>query len=125
MNSRKLTRQRVCVLMLLSLIATGCQVLPKMPTKSQSILVAEIQQAGGHFDENARARPMEVQTVFLPMNALSRIRPSSLAVFPKLKALMIIETQDNQEHALTGSLVNGADDLLALEYVYRDAGWIK
>ena len=116
---------RMCCAILLVFAAEGRQVISELPTKSQSRLVTDIQQSGGHFDAEAGADPLRIQTVYLPKNSLNQIRPTSLAVFPNLKALMIIETRGNKEHALTGCLVDDINDLLALEYAYRDANWIK
>lgn len=53
------------------------------------------------------------------------MRPTALAVFPNLRALMIIDKTDGEEKALTGCTVDGADDLLALEYAYKEAKWIE
>lgn len=86
--------------------------VPQSPTKSQSRLVADIQNVGGHFDQQAGTDPLKVKTVFLPKDALNRIRPTSLVVFPQLRARMIIDTRDQQEHQLTGCLVDDAEDLL-------------
>jgi hypothetical protein len=113
-------------------MAVGCHVfsaLPRTATKKASTtlsrLFSDIQNSGGHFDSEAGVDPLKVQTVFLPEIAIKQIRLTSLAAFPKLKAVMIIETRDNQEHQLTGFLVDGPADLLAAEYGYQDAGFFK
>ena len=108
-------------------MALGCQLMATRTTttKTQSRLVDEILKTGGHFNIESGNDPLKIQTVYLPKHSLNEIRPSSLAVFPKLKAVMIIEKQGDYQKELTGFLVDRPDDLLANEYEYQKAGWIK
>jgi hypothetical protein len=95
------------------------------PTVAQSRLVDDILKSGGHFNKEAGADPLKIQTVYLPKQSLNDIRPTLLAVLPKMKAVMIIEKEGENQKELTGFLVERPDDLLANEYEYRKAGWIK
>ena len=77
---------------------------------------------GGRFGRSAE----QVKMLYIPRATLSAFPPSSLTGYPNLKGLMIIEPADGDrpERALTGCLVDGAEDLAALEDAYRREGWI-
>lgn len=62
-------------------------------TKAQSRLVDEILKSGGYFNKEAGNDPLKIQTVYLPKHSLNEIRPTSLAMLPKIKAVMIIQKQ--------------------------------
>lgn len=109
---------------LLCAVICGCVMLPREHGEPQSRLVTAILEAGGHFDDKAKGRHRKVDTVYLPKKELNRIRPTMLADFPNLRALMIIEMRNGEEVQLTGCLVDDLDDLLGLENAYRNAGWI-
>ncbi len=79
-----------------------------------------IRDTGGRFNDDAGGDPRRIKTVYLPRTALNEVRPTTLAVFPNLRALMIIENTDGTEKKLTGSMIDDAEDLLALEYAYKN-----
>lgn len=94
-------------------------------------LLKQIKSAGGRVA--IHARPIfprvqnQVRMVYIPRAALDSIRPTSLAVFPNLKGIMVIEPAkgDRPEVALTGCLIDRTSDLAKLENAYVDHGWMS
>jgi hypothetical protein len=112
-------------------LAWGCQLLSKnlpatpRPTEAQSRLMDEILKSGGRFNVDADGDPSKINTVYIQKDSLDRIKFTSLAALPELKAVMIIETLGGHEKQHTGFRVESPDDLLRQEYSFRDANWVK
>lgn len=92
-------------------------------------LLQRISQTGGRVTYHKLRlgkKADRVRLVYIPRSALNAIRPTSLVVFQNLQGIMVINPAkgDQPERALTGCLVDGAEDLSKLEAAYRQAGWI-
>ena len=109
-------------------LLAGCYLLQRGQSAgslTQRTLIAAIEESGGRFNAGANRNPNRISAVYLPKEALNEIRPTMLAEFPNLRALMIIETNGDVETPLTGCMVDGAEDLSALEHAYREHRWIQ
>jgi hypothetical protein len=110
--------------------ATGCALAQKKMQDNPQGLLERLAETGGravfHSDVRFGPKADRVKMVYIPRSALDEILPTSLDVFPNLEGLMIINPGegDRPEEALTGCLVDGAEDLAKLESAYQHVGWI-
>lgn len=112
----------------LVVLVAGCHLLQRgqaVGSVNQRTLIAAIEESGGRFNAGADGNPNRISAVYLPKEALNESRPTMLAEFPNLRALMIIETTGGVETPLTGCVVDGAEDLSELEHAYREHRWIQ